>query len=69
LTDAGNGQRRIPVDLARLAQRRQSRSSYIAPPRTTLGIALALSSGVYDYVQKPFEREAIRAKLAAAGLV
>ena len=32
-------------------------------------IALALSSGADDYVLKPFEREAIRCKLAAAGLL
>jgi two-component system, chemotaxis family, chemotaxis protein CheY len=46
------------------------RTSYIAPPRNNArDIALALSSGADDYVLKPFEREAIQAKLAAAGLV
>jgi DNA-binding response OmpR family regulator len=33
------------------------------------GHRLALSSGADDYVLKPFEREAIRANQAAAGLV
>jgi two-component system chemotaxis response regulator CheY len=42
---------------------------YCATENNARDIALALSSGADDYVLKPFEREAIRAKLAAAGLV
>jgi two-component system, chemotaxis family, chemotaxis protein CheY len=42
---------------------------YCATENNARDIALALSSGADDYVLKPFEREAIRATLAAAGLV
>lgn len=42
---------------------------YCATENKARDIALVLSSGAADYVLKPFEREAIRAKLAAAGLV
>jgi len=40
-----------------------------ATENTPRDIALALSSEADDHVLKPFEREAIRAKLATAGLV
>jgi two-component system, chemotaxis family, chemotaxis protein CheY len=43
--------------------------SHCATENKARDIALVLSSGATDYVLKPFEREAIRAKLAAAGLV
>ncbi len=42
---------------------------YGATENNARDIALALSSGADDDVLKPFEREAIRAKLAVAGLV
>jgi two-component system chemotaxis response regulator CheY len=42
---------------------------YCATENNSRDIALALSSGADDYILKPFEHEAIRAKLAAAGLV
>ena len=32
-------------------------------------ISEALEAGANDYVQKPFDREALKAKLAAAGLI
>jgi two-component system chemotaxis response regulator CheY len=42
---------------------------YCATENNQRDIALALSSGADDYVLKPFEREALRSKLAAAGLI
>ena len=42
---------------------------YCATDNNACDIALALSSGADDDVLKPFEREGIRTKLAAAGLV
>ena len=60
---------RIPVDLARPAQRRQAARHLLRHREPGRDIALVLSSGAADYVLKAFEREALRAKLAAAGLV
>jgi two-component system, chemotaxis family, chemotaxis protein CheY len=41
---------------------------YCATENNARDIALALSSGADDYLLKPFDRAAIRAKLVAAGL-
>jgi two-component system chemotaxis response regulator CheY len=42
---------------------------YCATENDTGEIARALTSGADDYVLKPFDRESIRAKLAASGLL
>jgi two-component system chemotaxis response regulator CheY len=42
---------------------------YCATENNQRDIALALTSGADDYLLKPFEREALRSKLAAAGLI
>ena len=41
---------------------------YCATENNSRYIALALSSGADEYLLKPFDREAIRSKLVAAGL-
>ncbi len=41
---------------------------YCATENNCRDIALALSSGADEYLLKPFDREAIRSKLVAAGL-
>jgi two-component system chemotaxis response regulator CheY len=42
---------------------------YCATENNQRDMALAPSSGADDHVLKPFEREVIRSKLAAAGLI
>jgi two-component system chemotaxis response regulator CheY len=42
---------------------------YCATENDTGDIARALTAGADDYVLKPFDRESIRTKLAAAGLL
>jgi len=42
---------------------------YCATENNQRDIALALTSAADDYLLKPFEREALRSKLAAAGLI
>ena len=42
---------------------------YCATENDTGDISRALTAGADDYVMKPFDRETIRAKLAAAGLL
>ena len=42
---------------------------YCATENNQRDIALALTSGADDYLLKPFEREALRSKPAAAGLI
>jgi two-component system, chemotaxis family, chemotaxis protein CheY len=42
---------------------------YCATENNSTEIMRALSAGADDYVMKPFDRESLRAKLAAGGLV
>jgi two-component system chemotaxis response regulator CheY len=42
---------------------------YCATENDPTGIARVLSAGADDYVLKPFDRESLRTKLAATGLV
>ena len=42
---------------------------YCATENNSSEIARALSAGADDYVMKPFDRESLRAKLAASGVL
>ena len=61
--------RRVPRLAAALARRQQAVVIYCATENNSSEIARALSAGADDYVLKPFDRESLRAKLAASGVL